>query len=148
VSFSNPSDSTPKTLAKKVRWSTKASSLPFGIGSLLDLLQAGLGAANPIARIIDLVLIHRDRPRNFFRSCHHLPAEFHGFRAFDRELPMMPETVERIKHRLGFHSAHSTAAHRVVKHSVAILPWAIVLLIGHVVQHGGVPIFPFKRSAH
>src|SRR5260370_34864613 len=70
------------------------------------------------------------------------------FRSFDRELPMMPETAERIKHRLRFHSAHPTAAHRVVKHPVAILPWAIVLLIGHVVQHGGVPIFPFKRSAH
>jgi hypothetical protein len=48
----------------------KASSLPFGVGSLLDLLQAWLGAANPIARTIDRVLIHRDRPQNFFRSCY------------------------------------------------------------------------------
>src|SRR6266699_6888417 len=114
----------------------------FGIGSLLDLLQAWLGAANPIARIIDLVLVHRDRSRNC--SCHHRPADLHGFRAFDREFPMMPETIEGVIYRLRFHHADTTATHRVVKHPVAILPWAIVLLISNVVQYGGIPIFSFE----
>src|SRR5205814_6020265 len=119
-----------------------------GIRSLLDLLHAWLGPANPIARIIELVLIYRDRPRNFFPSCHHRPLELHWFRAFDREFPMMPETVERIKHRLRFHRTYATAAHCVVKHPVAILPWAIVLVISSIVQHRSVPIFSFKRPAH
>src|SRR6266699_1847360 len=125
-----------------------AESPRFGLSSLLDLLQAWLCATNPIARLIHVILVHRDRPRNFLPSRNHPPLELHRFSAFDRELPMMPETVKCIKHRLRFHSTYATAAHRVVKHPIAVLPRALVLLIGNVVQNGSVPIFSFKWSAH
>src|SRR6266699_1422530 len=108
----------------------KPGSAAFGVGTLLDLLQAWLGSANPFACITELVLIHRDRPRNFFSPCDHRSLELHWFRAFDRELPMVPEARECVKHR------------------VAILPRPIVLPIGNIVQHGCVPILSFERPTH
>src|SRR6266568_6647358 len=120
----------------------KAGSVCFGVGSLLDLLQAWLSPANPLARITQLVLVHRDRPRNFFPSCDHCPLKLHWFRAFDREPPMVPETTECIKHGLRFDSAYAAATHCVVEHPVAILPRAIVLPIGNIMQHGAFRYFP------
>jgi hypothetical protein len=48
---------------------------------------------------------------------------------------MMPELEQSVIHGLGFGRANATATHGVIKHPVAILPWALVLTVGDVVQH-------------
>src|SRR6266496_366835 len=138
--------SAPETIAKKLRSFTETSSVAFGLGSLLDLFQAWLGATNPIPRVIDLVNAHRDGSRN--SSCYRLAFELHWLPAFDREFPVIPESIQGVIHGLGFHCAHATATHRVVKHAVAIPPRPIALPVSDIVQHGSVPIFPFEWSAH
>src|SRR5438552_2438248 len=120
----------------------------FGVGSLLDLIKSGIGAPNPFARLIDFSRIHRNGAWDLLRPCDQPPLILHGFRAFDWEFPMVSEPVERVIHRLGFNGAHAAAAHRVVKHAVAILPRAIALPVSDIVQDRGVPIFSFESPAH
>ena len=50
----------------------------FGLCSLLDLFQTGIGVADPIPRLIDLRWVHRDRARNFFPSRYQRPSYFTG----------------------------------------------------------------------
>ena len=61
---------------------------------------------------------------------------------------MMSEFEESIIHGFGFGWANATATHGVIEHPVAILPRAVVLAVGDIVQHRSVPIFAFKWSAH
>src|SRR5882724_5592925 len=140
----NSLDSVPETIGKKLQSSTEASSVAFGLGTLLDLFQRRIGATNPIACFVDLV--RRDCSRN--SSGYHRPADFYRFPAFDRKFPVISEPIQGVIHGLGFNGANAAASHGVVKHPVAILPRPIVLLISNIVQHGSLPIFSFKRSAH
>src|SRR6266567_1532970 len=147
-----------KRLERKARCNTKGrefdvvagidESPRFGVSSLIDLVETWIGAANPIAGFVDFSRIHRDGAWNLLASCYHLTFKFHRFPAFDWKFPMVPESVERIIHGLGFDRAHTAATHRIVKHAVAILPRTVVLPVSDVVQHGSVPIFPFKWPAH
>jgi hypothetical protein len=50
-----------ENVAAPFREAAAVASLGFGIGSLLDLLQAWLGAANPISCFVDLSRIHWNR---------------------------------------------------------------------------------------
>src|SRR3981081_330800 len=120
----------------------------FGAGTLLDLLEARFGAANPVARFVDLSRIPRSRAWQFFRFGARELRWFHTFRLLDRERAVMPEAVERIKHGFGLERAHTAATHRVVKHPVAFLPQSNVLVVGNIMQNGRVAIFSFERSAH
>src|SRR5436305_8231407 len=116
--------------------------------SLLDFLETRNGILNPIARLIDFSGIHWNRARNRLGSRDQLPVKLDRFRTFDRKLPVMPESVERVKHGLCFSGAHPAAAHGVVEHAVAILPRPFLVPVRDIVQHGGVPISSFERSAH
>src|SRR5262249_35080414 len=125
-----------------------AASPPFGVRSLLNLLESGISVADPVARLVDLSRIHWNRARNFFPSRHECALVLHRLRTSDREFPMMPKPVERVKHGLGFNRTHAAATHCVVEHPVAILPWALVFPVSDIVQYRSVPVFPFKRSTH
>src|SRR5438128_784360 len=114
--------SSPETVTKSSTLGN-ASSPRFGVGPLLDLLETGVGAANPIAGLLDFSRIHRNGARNFFGSCYQHAFILHWFRALDWEFPMMPEFVEGVIHGLGLDGIHAAATHRVVEHAVAILPW-------------------------
>src|SRR6266496_6698645 len=92
----------------------------FRVRFLLDLLKARVGAGNPITRFVDFSRIHWNRSRNRLCACHQLPFKLDRFRAFDLKLPVMPEFVERVKHRLCLNGVHPAATHGVVEHAVAI----------------------------
>src|SRR5206468_12744630 len=81
---------------------TRARSPRFRARSLLDLLETRIGILNPIARLVDFSWIHWNRARNRLGSRDQLPVKLDRFRAFDRKLPVMPESVERVKHGLCF----------------------------------------------
>src|SRR5437762_3279717 len=120
----------------------------FGVGPLLDLLETWCGILNPITRFVDLSRIHWNCARNRLGACHQLPFKLDRFRAFDWKLPMMPEFVERVKHRLSFNSAHAAAPHGEIKHAVAILPGALLVAVRDIVQHRGIPISSFEWPPH
>src|SRR5436305_10598760 len=85
----------------------------FGLCSLLDLLQTGIGVADPTPRLIDLRWIHWNRARNFFASRHQFAFIFHRFGAPDGKSPVMAEFVESVVHGLGFGRANPAATHGV-----------------------------------
>src|SRR5205085_5388248 len=101
----------------------------FAFDALLDFFGARIGVANPIAGLVNLLEIYRDRARDFFSSCHQLTFYFHRLRSFDRKLPMPAELQQRVIHGAGFNRADPAASHRSVKHSVAILRRSLVLVI-------------------
>ena len=123
-------------------------SMRLSVRALFDLLETGVSVADPIACFVDLLWIYRDRSRNLLPSCYQFTLILHRFAAFDWKLPVMPEFVERVIHRLGFAGADAAATHGVVEHAVAIPPWPVVFGVRDVVQHGRIPIFSFERSAH
>src|SRR2546423_4867131 len=136
-----------KILLNSDTWSDRPGALPaLGLGSLLDLLQTGIGVADPVPCLTDLRWIHGNSAGNFFASRHERAFIFHRFRAFDRKFPMMPELEESVIHGLGFGSANAATTHGIIKHPVAILPRALVLAIGHIMQHRSIPIFSFNWS--
>src|SRR6266480_5695123 len=108
------------------------ASLPFGVGSLLDLLETRIGVADPVARFGNLLRIHWNRARNFFASRHKSALVLNWLRASDWKFPVMPKFVERVKHRLGFHDANPAAPHRIVEHPVAILPWPLMVAVRNI----------------
>src|SRR4029077_15268081 len=120
----------------------------LGVRSLLNLVETRISVADPIAGIVDLSRVPWNRARNFFPSRHESALVLHRFGAFDREFPMMPKSVERVKHGLRFSAAHTAATHGVVEHAIAILPRPIVFAVSDVMQYRSVPIFSLKRSAH
>src|SRR6267378_3968385 len=124
----------------------------FRVRSLLNLFKSRIGILNPITRLVDLSRIHRNRARNrlgnLLSSSYHLSFILHWFRAFDRKLPVMSESVERVKHGLSFNSADPAAPHGEVEHTVAILPGALLVPVCDIVQHRGIPISSFERPAH
>src|SRR5947209_8321104 len=79
---------------------------------------------------------------------------FKGARAFSSAnarndgFPTSCPLTARKPSLLDIRNHHAAATHRVVEHAVAILPWPVVLPVRDIVQHGGVPIFSFERSAH
>src|SRR5436190_5344002 len=120
----------------------------FGVRSLLNLVETRISVADPIACIVDLLRIHWYRARNFFPSRHESALIFYRFGAFDREFPMMPKPVERVKHGLRFSAAHTAATHGIVEHAIAILPWPLLFAVSDVMQYRSVPISSFEWSAH
>ena len=126
----------------------QSASPRFCVRSLLDLLKTRIGILNPIACFVDFSRIDWDRARNRLGSRHQLSVKLHRFRAFDWKFPVMPESVERVKHGLGFNGAHPAATHGVVEHAVAILPWPLLVPVRDIVQHGSISIFSFEWPAH
>src|SRR5438105_5197614 len=123
-------------------------SRAFGVRSLLDLVGTRISVADPIACIVDLSRIHWNRAGNLFPSRHQTALVLHWLGASDREFPMMPKSVERVKHGLRFSAAHTAATHGVVEHAIAILPRPVVFAVSDIMQYRSVPIFSLKRSAH
>src|SRR5947199_209002 len=65
-----------------------------------------------------------------------------------RAFPMPPKLIQCVVHRLRFARAHATTTHGIVKHAIALFPGARVLIVGNIVEHGGIPIFSLKRTTH
>src|SRR5439155_17989827 len=113
--------------------SHKVKSPPFGVRSLLNLLETRISVADPIACFVDLLWIYRDRSRNLLPSCYQFTLILHWFAAFDWKLPVMPEFVQCVIHGLGFSRADAAATHGVVEHAVTIPPWPLVFSVSDVV---------------
>jgi len=121
--------------------------LLFAVCSFLNLLEAGIGASNPITGRVHFRGIDRHGPWELFvvRDAVGSP---NRLCLLNRVFPMMTKLVERVVHGPGFHRAYPAAAHRVVKHAIAFLPGAVVLLVGDIVQDRCVSIFTLEWSAH
>jgi hypothetical protein len=62
-------DSASKTIAKSSTvYHAKFSSVPFGVGSLLDLLKGRITVADPFACFANFSRIHRNGAWNFLSS--------------------------------------------------------------------------------
>jgi hypothetical protein len=76
--------------AEKSSAVTEASLPRFGIGPLLDLVEARIGAANPIVCFVYLLWIYWNRAWNLLPSGHQGAFVLRRFRAFDRKFRVMP----------------------------------------------------------
>ena len=121
----------------------------FRIRSLLDLFKTRIGVLNQSCALVNFSRIDWDGARNRLGARHQLPFKLHRFCAFDWKFPVMPEFVERVKHRLGFNwrsrrcnAWRSRTCGRNPATAVCLFP------IRDIVQHGGIPISSFEGSAH